>query len=238
MRGTCARTTFPGDKKHHLHAGRPARTGAQDQGQKPKRNKMEFDLSWPVPVERPSSGPLIRLTFLHFPWACSWANLIESLHWTRYAAKLAEPLARRAPAQGTFSAASFFHGLLFRDNGQHHALRGPTKRGRHVGTGNWYSPTSSIHCPPISCTYPPSSSLPRPSSVSTAAVYVGLTAFAAVPAHHGHSPLIGKFMLPAPARGLPAPAAWRRWKQRRDRTSALRKTWKPIPQALAPRCFT
>lgn len=65
---------------------------------------MTLDLSWPV-LWNGLFWPLIRLTFF-ISVGVFVGILIESLNWTRYAARLAAPLARRARLKD-ISAASF-----------------------------------------------------------------------------------------------------------------------------------
>lgn len=190
---------------------------------------MEFDLSWPV-LWNGLFWPLIRLTFF-ISVGLLVGNLIESLHWTRYAAKLADPLARRARL-GDVSAASFsmaFFSGIAANTMLSEAHEKGTITDRELIFSNLFNslPTYFLHLPTIFF-------IAAPFIGSAAAVYVGLTALAALLRTLGIV-VTGRFLLPPIPEGC-LPCRLDEMEKRRDKKSALHKTWmrfkKRLPKVL------
>ena len=132
---------------------------------------MELDLSWPV-LWTGLFWPLIRLTFF-ISVGLFVGNLIESLHWTRYAAKLAAPLARRARLKDISAASfslAFFSGIAANTMLSEAHDKGNISD-RELVLSNLFNslPTYFLHLPTIFF-------IAAPFIGSAAAVYVGLTA--------------------------------------------------------------
>ncbi|BDQ37677.1 membrane protein [Pseudodesulfovibrio nedwellii] len=194
---------------------------------------MEFDLSWPV-LWNGLFWPLIRLTFF-ISVGLLVGNLIESLQWTRYAAKLADPLARRARL-GDISAASFtmafFSGITANTMLSEAHEKGEISD-RELILSNLFNslPTYFLHLPTIFF-------IAAPFIGSAAAVYVGLTAFAAI-IRTMAIVFSGKFLLPPIKEGC-LPCRLDEMEKKRDTKSALQKTWarfkKRLPKVLYLTC--
>nr|WP_321259626.1 hypothetical protein [uncultured Pseudodesulfovibrio sp.] len=194
---------------------------------------MELDLSWPV-LWNGLFWPLIRLTFF-ISVGLLVGNLIESLQWTRYAAKLADPLARRARL-GDISAASFtmafFSGITANTMLSEAHEKGKISD-RELILSNLFNslPTYFLHLPTIFF-------IAAPFIGSAAAIYVGLTAFAAV-LRTMAIVYSGKFLLPPIDEGC-LPCRLDEMEKKRDTKSALQKTWarfkKRLPKVLYLTC--
>jgi len=194
---------------------------------------MEFDFSWPV-LWNGLFWPLIRLTFF-ISVGLLVGNLIESLHWTRYAAKLAAPLARRARLKDISAASfsmAFFSGVTANTMLSEAHERGDISD-RELILSNLFNalPTYFLHLPTIFF-------IAAPFIGSAAAVYVGLTALAAV-LRTTAIVLAGKFLLPPLPEGC-LPCRLEEMEKRRDTSSALKKTWqrflKRLPKVLYLTC--
>lgn len=194
---------------------------------------MELDLSWPV-LWSGLVWPLIRLTFF-ISLGLLVGNLIESLHWTRYAAKLAEPLARRARLQDISAASfsmAFFSGITANTMLAEAHDKGQISD-RELVLSNLFNalPTYFLHLPTIFF-------IAAPFIGRAAAVYVGLTAFAAV-LRTTAIVFTGKFLLPPLPEGC-LPCRLDEMDEKRDKTSALKKTWqrfkKRLPKVLYLTC--
>jgi hypothetical protein len=151
---------------------------------------MHLDLSWPV-LWSGLFWPLIRLTF-YISVALMVGILIESLRWTRYAAKLADPLARRARLKDISAASftmAFFSGITANT-----MLADAHEKGelsdRELILSNLFNslPTYFLHLPTIFF-------IASPFIGSAAYTYVGLTALASVLRTMGIV-FAGKFLLP------------------------------------------
>ncbi|MGE4423898.1 MAG: hypothetical protein AB7D39_16495 [Pseudodesulfovibrio sp.] len=151
---------------------------------------MHLDLSWPV-LWNGLFWPLIRLTF-YISVALMVGILIESLRWTRYAAKLADPLARRARLKDISAASftmAFFSGITANT-----MLADAHEKGelsdRELILSNLFNslPTYFLHLPTIFF-------IASPFIGSAAYTYVGLTALASVLRTMGIV-FAGKFLLP------------------------------------------
>lgn len=151
---------------------------------------MHLDLSWPV-LWNGLFWPLIRLTF-YISVALMVGILIESLRWTRYAAKLADPLARRARLKDISAASftmAFFSGITANT-----MLADAHEKGelsdRELVLSNLFNslPTYFLHLPTIFF-------IASPFIGSAAYTYVGLTALASVLRTTGIV-FAGKFLLP------------------------------------------
>ncbi|BDQ33904.1 hypothetical protein [Pseudodesulfovibrio portus] len=186
---------------------------------------MEFDFSWPV-LWNGLFWPLIRLTFF-ISVALLVGIVIESLHWTRFAAKLAEPLARRARLKDVSAASfamAFFSGLTANT-----MLSGAHERGdisdRELILSNLFNalPTYFLHLPTILF-------IATPFIGAAASIYVGLTAFAAV-LRTMAIVLAGKFLLPPLEEGC-IPCRLDEMESMRDTSSALKKAWKRFLKRL------
>jgi len=151
---------------------------------------MHLDLSWPVLWDG-LFWPLLRLTFF-ISVALMVGILIESLRWTRYAAKLADPLARRARLKDISAASftmAFFSGITANT-----MLADAHEKGelsdRELILSNLFNslPTYFLHLPTIFF-------IASPFIGSAAYTYVGLTALASVLRTMGIV-FAGKFLLP------------------------------------------
>jgi len=186
---------------------------------------MELDLTWPV-LWNGLFWPLIRLTFF-ISIGLLVGNLIESLQWTRYAAKLAAPLARRARLKDVSAASfsmAFFSGVTANTMLSEAHEKG-TVNDRELVLSNLFNslPTYFLHLPTIFF-------IAAPFIGSAAAVYVGLTAFAAV-LRTLAIVLSGRFLLPP----LPEdclPCQLDEMDKKRDQTSAIKKTLKRFRKRL------
>ncbi|MBI9080041.1 MAG: hypothetical protein JEY79_09920 [Pseudodesulfovibrio sp.] len=186
---------------------------------------MILDLSWPV-LWNGLFWPLIRLTFF-ISIGLLVGNLIESLQWTRYAAKLAAPLARRARLRDVSAASfsmAFFSGVAA-NTMLSEAHADGTISDRELVLSNLFNslPTYFLHLPTIFF-------IAAPFIGSAATVYVGLTAFAAI-LRTLAIVLLGRFMLPPAPEGC-LPCQLDEMEKKRDRKSALEKTWKRFKKRL------
>ena len=151
---------------------------------------MELDLSWPT-LWNGLFWPLIRLTFF-ISVGLLVGILIESLQWTQYAAKLAEPLARRARLKDVSAASftmAFFSGITANTMLSEAHEKG-TISDRELVLSNLFNslPTYFLHLPTIFF-------IAAPFIGPAAIIYVGLTAFAAV-LRTTAIVFAGKFLLP------------------------------------------
>lgn len=186
---------------------------------------MELDLSWPV-LWSGLFWPLIRLTFF-ISVGLFVGNLIESLHWTRHAAKLAAPLARRARLKDVSAAAfsmAFFSGIAANTMLAEAHDKGEISD-RELILSNLFNalPTYFLHLPTIFF-------ISAPFIGTTAAVYVGLTAGAAV-LRTLIITLSGRYLLPPIPEGC-LPCRLDELDEKRDRTSAFIKVWKRFMKRL------
>ncbi|WP_319541684.1 hypothetical protein [uncultured Pseudodesulfovibrio sp.] len=194
---------------------------------------MEFDFSWPV-LWNGLFWPLIRLTFF-ISVGLLVGNLIESLQWTRYAAKLAAPLARRARLRDVSAASftmAFFSGITANTMLSEAHEKGEIND-RELILSNLFNslPTYFLHLPTLFF-------IAAPFIGSAATVYVGLTAFAAIIRTMGIV-YSGKFLLPPIDEGC-LPCKLDEMEEKRDKSSALKKTWsrfkKRLPKVLYLTC--
>lgn len=158
------------------------------------------------------------------------ASLLESLHWTRFVARLAAPLARmghlREVAAASFALAFFSPAASNSLLAEAHA-RGELSRGELV-LANLFnsSPTYLVHLPTLF-------SLVFAFLGPLAFVYVGLT-FAASVLRTCCTLLVGRLLLPAPERGCascpPENGSGRGWREAVDLT--LRRFKKRIVKLL------
>jgi len=151
---------------------------------------MAIDLSWPV-LWSGLFWPLIRLTF-YISVGLMVGILIESLHWTRYAAKIADPLARRARLKDISAASftmAFFSGITANTMLSEAHQKGELSD-RELILSNLFNslPTYFLHLPTIFF-------IASPFIGSAAYTYVGLTALASVLRTMGIV-FAGKFLLP------------------------------------------
>ena len=186
---------------------------------------MEMDLSWPV-LWNGLFWPLIRLTFF-ISVGLFVGNLIESLHWTRHAARLAAPLANRARLKDVSAASfsmAFFSGITANTMLAEAHDKG-TISDRELILSNLFNslPTYFLHLPTIFF-------IAAPFIGNAAAVYVGLTAFAAV-LRTLAIVLSGRFLLPPLAEGC-LPCRLDEMDKKRDKSSALKKTWERFQKRL------
>ncbi|AMK10448.1 hypothetical protein [Pseudodesulfovibrio indicus] len=186
---------------------------------------MELDLSWPV-LWNGLFWPLIRLTFF-ISVGLLVGNLIESLQWTRYAAKLADPLARRARLKDVSAASftmAFFSGITA-NTMLSEAHEKDIISDRELILSNLFNslPTYFLHLPTIFF-------IAAPFIGAAAATYVGLTAFAAV-IRTMAIVFAGKFLLPPLTEGC-LPCRLKEMEEKRDTRSALLKTWKRFKKRL------
>ncbi|MGL1861141.1 MAG: hypothetical protein OCC46_01305 [Pseudodesulfovibrio sp.] len=186
---------------------------------------MEFDLSWPV-LWNGLFWPLLRLTFF-ISVGLFVGNLIESLQWTRYAAKLAAPLARRARLKDVSAASfsmAFFSGITANTMLAEAHDKG-TISDRELVLSNLFNslPTYFLHLPTIFF-------IAAPFIGSAAAVYVGLTAFAAILRTCAIT-VSGRYLLPPLPDGC-LPCQLDEMDTKQDKASALPKTWKRFKKRL------
>jgi len=186
---------------------------------------MELDLSWPL-LWNGLFWPLIRLTFF-ISVGLFVGNLIESLHWTRYAAKLAAPLAKRARLKDVSAASfsmAFFSGITANTMLAEAHDKG-TISDRELILSNLFNslPTYFLHLPTIFF-------IAAPFIGSAAAVYVGLTAFAAI-LRTAVITLSGSYLLPPLPDGC-LPCQLDEMDKKRDKTSAFKKTLKRFKKRL------
>ncbi|BCS88585.1 hypothetical protein [Pseudodesulfovibrio sediminis] len=186
---------------------------------------MEFDFSWPV-LWSGLFWPLIRLTFF-ISVGLLVGILIESLHWTRYAAKLAAPLARRARLQDVSGASftmAFFSGVSA-NTMLAEAHESGRISDRELILSNLFNslPTYFLHLPTIFF-------IAWPFVGSAAGVYVGLTAFASI-LRTMVIVFSGKFLLPPRPDGC-LPCELEEMEKKRDRSSVLKKAWKRFAKRL------
>jgi hypothetical protein len=180
---------------------------------------MELDFSWSV-LWAGLFYPLLRLIFF-ISVGLFVGNLIESLHWTRYAAKLADPLARRARLKDVSAAAfsmAFFSGITANTMLAEAHDKGEISD-RELILSNLFNslPTYFLHLPTIFF-------IATPFIGSAAAVYVGLTAFAAVLRTVAIT-FAGRHLLPPLPEGC-LPCVLDEMDNKRVKISALQKTWK------------
>lgn len=186
---------------------------------------MELDLSWPI-LWNGLFWPLLRLTFFISVGLLA-GNLIESLQWTRYAAKLAEPLARRARLKDVSAASftmAFFSGVTANTMLSEAHDKGVISD-RELILSNLFNslPTYFLHLPTIFF-------IAAPFIGPAAAIYVGLTALAAV-IRTMAIVFAGKFLLPPLPEGC-LPCRLKEMEERRDTRSAFAKTWKRFRKRL------
>lgn len=190
---------------------------------------MELDLTWPV-LWHGLFWPLIRLTFF-ISVGLLVGNLIESLHWTRHAAKLAAPLARRARLKDVSAASfsmAFFSGIAANTMLAEAHERGDISD-RELILSNLFNslPTYFLHLPTIFF-------IAAPFIGNTAAVYVGLTAFAAI-LRTVTITVSGRYLLPPLTEGC-LPCRLDEMEAKRKKSSAFRKTWdrflKRLPKVI------
>lgn len=186
---------------------------------------MELDLTWPT-LWNGLIWPLLRLTFF-ISVGLFVGNLIESLHWTRYAAKLADPLARRARLKDVSAASfsmAFFSGVTANTMLSEAHERGDISD-RELILSNLFNslPTYFLHLPTIFF-------IAAPFIGGAAIVYVGLTAFAAVLRTIAIT-ISGRYLLPPLPEGC-LPCRLDEMDAKRDKTSALKKTWKRFKKRL------
>ncbi|WP_207264198.1 hypothetical protein [Desulfovibrio sp. Huiquan2017] len=151
---------------------------------------MTLDLSWPI-LWNGLFWPLIRLTFF-ISVALMVGILIESLNWTRYAAKVAAPLAHRARLKDISAASftmAFFSGLTANTMLAEAHEKGKLSD-RELVLSNLFNslPTYFLHLPTIFF-------IASPFIGSAAYTYVGLTALASILRTMGIV-FAGKFLLP------------------------------------------
>ncbi len=186
---------------------------------------MELDISWPV-LWTGLFWPLIRLTFF-ISLGLFVGNLIESLHWTRYAAIVAAPLARRARLKDISAASfsmAFFSGIAANTLLSEAYDKGAISDRELIFSNLFNSlPTYFLHLPTIFF-------IAAPFIGSAATVYVGLTAFAAVLRTFAIV-LAGRFLLPPLPEGC-LPCQLEEMDKNRDNSSALKKTWKRFRKRL------
>lgn len=186
---------------------------------------MVPDFSWPE-LWSQLLWPLIRLTFF-ISVSLFLANLIESLHWTRYAARLAAPLARRARLKDISAAAfsvAFFSGYTA-NNMLAKAHEEGDISDRELILSNLFNslPTYFLHLP---STY----MIAKPFIGSTATVYVSLTALAAL-LRTATITLSGRYLLPPIPEGC-LPCRLDEMEEKLDRASVLKKTWERFTKRL------
>ncbi|QGY39771.1 hypothetical protein GM415_06430 [Pseudodesulfovibrio cashew] len=191
---------------------------------------MTLDLSWPV-LWNGLFWPLIRLTFF-ISVGVFVGILIESLNWTRYAARLAAPLARRARLKDISAASfsmAFFSGITANNMLAEARERGELTE-RELILSNLFNslPTYFLHLPTVFF-------IAAPFIGAAAGVYVSLTACAAVLRTLAIT-LSGRFLLPPLEEGC-LPCRLDEMEEKRDRSSALQKTWKRFMKRL-PKIIT
>lgn len=180
---------------------------------------MELDLSWPV-LWSGLVWPLGRLVFF-ISVGLLVGNLIEALHWTRYAARLADPLARRARLKDVSAAAfsmAFFSGITANTMLAEAHDKGEISD-RELILSNLFNslPTYFLHLPTLFF-------IAAPFIGRAAVIYVILTTISAVLRTVAIT-LTGRFFLPPLPEGC-LPCKLDEMEEKRDKTPALRKTWK------------
>ncbi|WP_419786256.1 hypothetical protein [Pseudodesulfovibrio sp.] len=184
-----------------------------------------IDLSWHA-LWTGLFWPLLRLTFF-ISVGLFVGNLIESLRWTRYAARLADPLARRAHL-GDVSAASFsmafFSGVAANTMLAEAHDRG-TLSDRELLFSNMFNslPAYFLHLPTIFF-------IAAPFIGHAAGIYVALTAIAAL-LRTLTITVAGRWMLPPLPEGC-LPCRLEEMEAKRDKSSALIRTWKRFYKRL------
>ncbi len=186
---------------------------------------MELDLTWPT-LWNGLFWPLIRLTFF-ISVGLFVGNLIESLHWTRHAAKIAEPLARRARLKDISAASfsmAFFSGITANTMLSEAHERGDISD-RELILSNLFNslPTYFLHLPTIFF-------IAAPFIGGAATIYVGLTAFAAVLRTIAIT-ISGRYLLPPLEEGC-IPCKLEEMEKKRKKGSAFKKTWKRFKKRL------
>ncbi len=194
---------------------------------------MQLDLTW-ISFWNELIWPLIRLIFF-ISLGLIVGQLIESLEWTRYAARIAAPLARRARL-GDVSAASFsvaFFSSITANTMLSEAYEKGDLSDRELILSNLFNslPTYLLHLPTVFF-------IAAPFIGSAAAVYVGLTALAAV-VRTGAIVLSGKFFLPPQDEGC-LPCRLDELDEKRELSSIIEKAWlrfkKRLPKMLFLTC--
>jgi len=194
---------------------------------------MQFDLTW-ISLWNELIWPLLRLIFF-ISVGLIVGQFIESLEWTRYAARLAAPLARRARLKDV-SAASFsvaFFSSITANTMLSEAYEKGDLSDRELILSNLFNslPTYMLHLPTVFF-------IAAPFIGSAAAVYVGLTALAAV-VRTGAIVLSGKFFLLPQDEGC-LPCRLDELDEKRELSSILEKTWlrfrKRLPKMLLITC--
>ncbi len=186
---------------------------------------MQIDYTW-IHLWDGLIWPLIRLTFF-ISLGLIVGQFIESLQWTRYAARLAAPLSRRARLKDV-SAASFsvaFFSSVTANTMLSEAYDKGTISDRELILSNLFNslPTYLLHLPTVFF-------IAAPFIGSAAAVYVGLTALAAL-LRTGAIVLAGKFMLPPQDEGC-IPCRLDELEEKRDLSSIMEKTWRRFSKRL------
>ena len=170
--------------------------------------------------------PLLRLTFF-ISVGLFVGDLIEALRWTRHAARLADPLARRARL-GDVSAASFtmaFFSGIAANTMLAEAHEKGTLSDRELVLSNLFNslPTYFLHLPTIFF-------IAAPFIGHAAGIYVGLTATAAL-LRTLVITLSGRWLLPPREEGC-LPCRLDEMEQKRDKRSPLARTWKRFCKRL------
>ncbi|MDD3312632.1 hypothetical protein [Pseudodesulfovibrio sp.] len=183
------------------------------------------DLSWHA-LWTGLVWPLLRLTFF-ISVGLFVGDLIESLQWTRHAAKLAAPLARRARL-GDISAASFtmaFFSGVSANTMLAQAHENGTVSDRELLLSNLFNslPTYFLHLPTLFF-------IAAPFIGRAAGVYVALTATAAL-LRTLLITLTGRWLLPPVKEGC-LPCRLDEMERNRPKASALAKTWKRFRKRL------
>ncbi|QJB55813.1 hypothetical protein [Pseudodesulfovibrio sp. zrk46] len=188
-----------------------------------------LDLTWPT-LWNGLFYPLLRLTFF-ISIGLFVGNLIESLHWTRYAAKLADPLARRARLKDISAAAfsmAFFSGVTANTMLSEAHEKGDISD-RELILSNLFNslPTYFLHLPTIFF-------IAAPFIGEVAYTYVGLTAFAAVLRTMAIT-FAGRYLLPPLPEGC-LPCRLDEMEAKRKKVNAVKQTWtrfkKRLPKIL------
>lgn len=178
--------------------------------------------------------PLLQLCFF-LSLGLLVGEFIESLQWTRHAARLAAPLARRAHLKDV-SAASFsvaFFSSITANTLLSEAYEKGTISDRELIISNLFNslPTYLLHLPSVFL-------IAAPFIGSAAALYVGLTALAAL-LRTAVIVYSGRFFLPAPEEGCLS-CRLDELDQKRDLGAIGRKAWarfrKRLPRMLYLTC--
>lgn len=170
--------------------------------------------------------PLIRLCFF-ISVGLLIGEFIESLNWTRHAARLAAPLARKAHLKDV-SAASFsvaFFSSITANTMLAEAYKKGTISERELIISNLFNslPTYLLHLPSIFF-------IAAPFIGSAAAIYVGLTAFAAI-LRTGAIVYSGRFFLPAQDEGCLS-CKLDEMEEKRELKSIFQKTFRRFKKRL------